>query len=159
MSSVSSGCCSSFTDRCSALGLGLLPVVTGALAGVAAVALGFGVVHGLTLGFGTTLIGEAVDYSIYFLVQSSPATSQATADRGRWIVAFWPTIRLGMLTSVVGFCTLLFSGFPGLAQLGLYSVSGIVVAAAVTRYRAAGAACRLISASAICRSSAMRSRR
>ena len=39
-----------------------------------------------------------------------------------------------MLTSVIGFCTLLFSGFPGLAQLGLYSVSGIVVAAAVTRF-------------------------
>ena len=39
-----------------------------------------------------------------------------------------------MLTSVVGFATLLFSGFPGLAQLGLYSVSGIVVAAGVTRF-------------------------
>ena len=47
---------------------------------------------------------------------------------------FWPTIRLGMLTSVVGFVTLLFSRFPGLAQLGLYSVSGLVVAAGVTRF-------------------------
>ena len=34
-------------------------------------ALGFGVVHGITLGFGTTLIGEAVDYSIYLFVQST----------------------------------------------------------------------------------------
>ena len=41
-----------------ALGLGLLPVASGALAAVAAVSLGFGEVHGLTLGFGTTLIGE-----------------------------------------------------------------------------------------------------
>ena len=117
-----------------ALGLGLLPVVTGAVVGVAAVSLGFGVVHGITLGFGTTLIGEAVDYSIYFLVQSSPSTQELAGDRERWIAAFWPTIRLGMLTSVVGFCTLLLSGFPGLAQLGLYSVSGIFVAAAVTRF-------------------------
>ena len=44
--------------------LSLLPVVSGALAGVVAVSLGFGVVHGVTLGFGVTLIGEAVDYSI-----------------------------------------------------------------------------------------------
>lgn len=116
-----------------ALGLGLLPVVTGAVAGVAAVSLGFGIVHGITLGFGTTLIGEAVDYSIYFLVQSSPKNDQAV-DGGDWIVTFWPTVRLGMLTSAVGFCTLLFSGFPGLAQLGLYSVTGIIVAAAVTRF-------------------------
>ena len=53
-----------------ALALGLLPVATGALIGIAAVALGFGAVHGITLGFGITLIGESVDYSIYFFVQS-----------------------------------------------------------------------------------------
>ncbi|HEV8019025.1 MAG TPA: MMPL family transporter, partial [Steroidobacteraceae bacterium] len=52
-----------------ALGLTLIPVASGALAGVAAVALGFGAVHGLTLGFGVTLIGEAVDYSIYLFIQ------------------------------------------------------------------------------------------
>jgi len=43
-----------------ALALGLVPVACGALAGVAAVALGFGAVHGITLGFGTALIGEAI---------------------------------------------------------------------------------------------------
>ena len=47
---------------------------------------------------------------------------------------FWPTIRLGVLTSVVGFSTLLLSGFPGLAQLGLYSITGLITAAAVTRF-------------------------
>src|SRR5271167_4474514 len=54
-----------------ALGLGLLPVASGALLGIAAVALGFGAVHEVTLGFGVTLIGESVDYSIYFFIQSS----------------------------------------------------------------------------------------
>src|SRR3546814_829910 len=53
----------------SALVLGFLPVLTGILAGVASVSLGFGVVHGITLGFGTALIGEAVDYSIYLFIQ------------------------------------------------------------------------------------------
>ena len=112
------------------LTLGLVPVVSGALAGVAAVSLGFGEVHGLTLGFGTTLIGEAVDYSIYLFVQSDKTTS----SKGDWVKRFWPTVRLGVLTSVIGFASLLLSGFPGLAQLGLYSIVGLLVAAAVTRF-------------------------
>lgn len=114
-----------------ALGLGLVPVVSGALAGIAAVSLGFGVVHGITLGFGTTLIGEAIDYSIYLFVQAE--RGERAGDRA-WLAGFWPTIRLGVLTSIAGFCALLFSGLPGLAQLGLYSITGLAAAAAVTRF-------------------------
>jgi predicted exporter len=113
-----------------ALALGFLPVATAVLAGIAAVSLGFGAVHGITLGFGTALIGEAVDYSIYLFVQSG----QGSADRQHWIRQFWPTIRLGVLTSLCGFAALLLSGFPGLAQLGLYSIAGLVAAATVTRF-------------------------
>src|SRR5450631_2367327 len=116
-----------------ALGLGLLPVATGALAGVAAVALGFGAVHGITLGFGITLIGESVDYSIYFFIQSlHGGTTGSPGDA--WRRQLWPTVRLGMLTSVCGFASLLPSGFPGLAQLGLYSITGLIAAALVTRF-------------------------
>jgi len=107
-----------------ALVLGLLPVASGALAGIAAVALGFGAVHGITLGFGVTLIGEAVDYSIYLFIQ----------NRGDFLDSVWPTLRLGVLTSVVGFAALLPSAFPGVAQLGLYSVAGLIAAALVTRF-------------------------
>ena len=118
--------------------LGLLPVVSGVLAAIATVSLGYGVVQGLTLGFGTTLMGEAVDYSIYLFVQSSAVAAhgsdQAGDTRGAWVRRFWPTIRLGMLTSVVGFATLLLSDFPGLAQLGAYSIAGLVTAALVTRF-------------------------
>jgi predicted exporter len=103
--------------------LGLLPVVSGALAGVAAVAVGFGVVHGITLGFGVTLIGESVDYSIYLFIQSRGPPG-----------ALWRTIVLGVLTSVCGFASLLPSTFPGLAQLGLFSIAGLIAAAAVTRF-------------------------
>jgi len=113
--------------------LGLLPVLSGALAGVVAVALGFGVVHGVTLGFGATLIGEAVDYSVYLLVQSQRSDARG-ADTGGWVLSLWPTIRLGMLTSICGFAALLPSAFPGLAQLGLYSIAGLIAAGLVTRY-------------------------
>ena len=123
-----------------ALALGLLPVLSGGIAAVAAVGAGFGYVHGLTLGFGTTLIGEAVDYSIYLFIQSERARvgigGNGGSDLGdrQWVERFWPTIRLGVLTSICGFASLLFSGFPGLAQLGLYSITGLVVAAVVTRF-------------------------
>ena len=111
-----------------ALLLTFVPVVSGALAGVAAVALGFGAVHGITLGFGVTLIGEAVDYAVYLFVQSG---SDASSE---WRSRVWPTIRLGMLTSVCGFAALVPSGFQGLAQLGLFSIAGLVTAALVTRF-------------------------
>ena len=107
-----------------ALALTLVPVASGALAGVAAVALGFGAVHGITLGFGVTLIGEAVDYSIYLFLQRG----------AQFRTGVWPTIRLGMLTSICGFAALLPSAFPGLAQLGLYSIAGLIAAALVTRF-------------------------
>lgn len=110
-----------------ALVLSLLPVLTGALAGAAAVSLGFGTIHGATLGFGIALMGEAVDYAIYLLMQSGGVDSN-------WKGTFWPTIRLGVLTSVCGFASLLFSGFPGLAQLGLFAIAGLATAAVVTRF-------------------------
>jgi predicted exporter len=109
--------------------LGILPVLSAVAAGITAVSLGFGQVHGLTLGFGTTLIGEAVDYAIYFFVQRT--STQDSANDAR---QFWRTIWLGVLTSIAGFAALLSSSFPGLAQLGLYSVVGLVTAVLVTRY-------------------------
>jgi predicted exporter len=109
--------------------LALIPVASGALAGVAAVGLGFGFVHGITLGFGVTLIGEAVDYAIYVLTQSAPDSPPRTTLR-----RIWPTLRLGLFTSVVGFSAMLLSGFPGFVQLGLFTISGLIVALSVTRF-------------------------
>jgi predicted exporter len=114
--------------------LGLVPVASGALAGIAAVALGFGVVQGVTLGFGVTLIGEGVDYSIYLFVQSRSRLREGSAGEPASVWTVWPTIRLGMLTSVCGFASLLPSGFPGLAQLGLYSLTGVLAAGLATRF-------------------------
>ena len=42
---------------------------------------GFGAVHGITLGFGVTLIGEAVDYSIYLFVQGGVRRSATGGAR------------------------------------------------------------------------------
>jgi predicted exporter len=118
-----------------ALVAAFLPVGSGVIAGIAAVSLGFGSVHGVTLGFGATLIGEAVDYAIYYLIQARGHAAAAPGAGWRgWHASGWPTIRLGLLTSVCGFAALLFSGFPGLAQLGVFSITGLCAAAATARF-------------------------
>lgn len=113
--------------------LGLLPVLTGIVIGLAAVSFGFSMIHGMTIGFGITLIGEAVDYAIYLFIQrpqrDTDGMGASTAGR-----ALWRTIGLGVATSVAGFGTLLFSDFQGLAQLGLFTIAGLFAAAAVTRW-------------------------
>jgi predicted exporter len=109
--------------------LGLLPVLSGIVAGVAGVSLVFGFVHGITLGFGVTLIGEAVDYAIYLLTQTPPGAAPAAT-----LPRIWPTLRLGMLTSVCGFSAMLLSSFIGFAQLGLFTITGLLVALSVTRW-------------------------
>ena len=109
--------------------LGILPVASGALAAIGAVSLAFGFVHGITLGFGVTLIGESLDYAIYLFTQTAPG--EEARDTLRRI---WPTLRLGVLTSAVGFSAMLFSNFVGFAQLGLFSIVGLVTAAGVTRF-------------------------
>lgn len=101
-----------------------LPTATGALAGLAAVAVAFGSIHGITLGFGLTLIGEAVDYAVYVQVQRQ-------RDDNTYL---WRGLWLAMLTSSAGFVAMMLSGFAGLMQLGLMSMVGIAVAASVARF-------------------------
>ena len=111
------------------LALSLLPVASGALAGIAAVSVGYGVVYGVTLGFGITLIGEAVDYAIFFFTRLAPGKPPNQA-----LDKIWPTLRLGMMTTVCGFSPMFLANFPGFAQLGLFSVVGLIVAVLVTRW-------------------------
>ncbi|MCZ7566327.1 MAG: MMPL family transporter [Burkholderiales bacterium] len=115
--------------RVALVGFGVLPVATGMLAGISAVSLGFDIVHGITLGFGATLIGEAADYSTYLLASRARSeTLAATAQR------VWPTLRLAVLTTVFGSLAMLASSFAGLAQLGLLLFVGALAAGLVTRH-------------------------
>jgi predicted exporter len=111
------------------LALAFVPVVSGALVGIAAVGLVFRTIHGITLGFGATLIGEAVDYAVYLFTQTGPDSPvERTLER------IWPTLRLGVLTSICGFSAMLLSSFEGFAQLGLFTITGLAVAVCVTRW-------------------------
>ena len=99
--------------------LSLIPLSTGILAGMLAVQGWFGFIHGITLGFGITLLGVVDDYPIH-LFSHLTARSSASAV----MQAIWPTMRLGVLTTAIAFASLLLAGFPALAQLGLFAVAG-----------------------------------
>ena len=109
--------------------IGVIPLASGALAGTAAVSLIFGGIHGITLGFGATLIGVAADYPNHLFTHSAPGESPHHAIR-----RIWPTLRLGILTNVAGFAAMLFSGFQGLSQLGVFAVAGLLAAGASCRW-------------------------
>lgn len=109
--------------------LALIPVLTGLAAAIAAVGLAFGGCHIITIGFGATLIGEAVDYPTYLFAQRDP--SEPVRDTA---VRVWPTLRLAVLTTVFGSLAMLASSFTGIAQLGLFTVVGVGVAGLLTRY-------------------------
>lgn len=109
--------------------LSLVPLLTGLLTAGISVYLTFGSIHAMTLAFGATLIGVAIDYPLH-------AFAHLGSDRSPklGIAQVWPTILLGATTTAVGYGAMLFSGFPGLSQLALFAMTGLLTAAAATRW-------------------------
>ena len=106
-----------------------VPLAVGTLAGLVVVDAVFGYVHGAALGFGMTMLGVCDDYPILLVTNRAPGeTLRQTARR------IWPTLRLATAAAVAGLVPMLASGFPGLAQLGLFAASGLAGAALSTRF-------------------------
>jgi predicted exporter len=109
--------------------LSLIPISSGIVVGMITVNGWFGFVHGITLGFGITLLGVVDDYPIHLFSHLTPGSSAPAVMR-----AIWPTMRVGIGTTAIGFSSLLFAGYPALAQLGLLALVGLLTAALVTRW-------------------------
>ncbi|MDH4078190.1 MAG: MMPL family transporter [Nitrospira sp.] len=109
--------------------LSLIPISSGIVAGMIAVNAWFGFVHGITVGFGITLLGVVDDYPIHLFSHMTTRDSAKAVMR-----TIWPTMRMGALTTAIGFSSLLLAGYPALAQLGLLALVGILTGAFVTRW-------------------------
>jgi len=118
-----------FLRRLSALPLLFLPLCAGFAAGTAVTAAVFGDVHITTLGFGVTLLGIAVDYPLHLMARVRSGQRPVTAARG-----IWGALLIAAMTTVIAFLPLTVSSFPGLAQLGVFSVVGLLAAVATTRW-------------------------
>jgi predicted exporter len=103
-----------------------VPALCGVLAGVCATAAGFGTVHAITLAFGTTLLGEAVDYPSYLLTAYTPGATWSSV-RGTARRAY----ALAVLTTAAGALAFLASGIAGLVEVGVLTAVGIAAAGAI----------------------------
>ncbi|MBL8730046.1 MAG: MMPL family transporter [Planctomycetes bacterium] len=104
-----------------------LPVLgVGFLAGTSACLLAFGSVHGLTLAFGASLLGVAIDYSLHFCAHH--ALAPAAGGPRQTLRHIWPSLFLSAATTVVAFVALLVATFPGLRELALFAAVGISAA-------------------------------
>ena len=104
-----------------------VPVVLSIAVAALVVQLAYGVVHGVALGFGITMLGVSMDYPV-LMIGHRKAGEAATATRTR----IGPAFILAVGTATLGLSAMVFSGFPGMAQLGVFSAIGLVSAALAT---------------------------
>lgn len=109
--------------------LAALPLLSAGVAALAAVSTVFGTVHGITLAFGFTLIGVAQDYPMHLFSHQQVGRNPIQVVR-----SLWPTLATGLLSTCVGYLAFLFSGVKGLAQLSVFTITGLAVAGLTTRY-------------------------
>lgn len=107
-----------------------MPLACGIICAIAVVLLVFGNINGITLAFGLTLIGVAIDYPIHFFTHLGGGKNPSRSS----LNLIWPTLRLGVLSTVIAYGSLLFSDLYGLRQLGLFTITGLLMAAMVTRW-------------------------
>ncbi|MEZ5931229.1 MAG: MMPL family transporter [Alphaproteobacteria bacterium] len=105
------------------LALASLPIVTGIVIGLAVTVLGFGSVHRITLAFGLTLLGVAIDYPLHLF--SHTHREERLRDTAKRILS---PMLLGAATTIAAFLVLGTGGFTGLAQLAAFIGSGLAAA-------------------------------
>ena len=104
-----------------------LPIASGVLVAVASVLLLFGHIHGVTLVFGMTLIGVAIDYPVHVL-------SAGSGQEHSRVETVWRTLRLGVISTLVAYFAFLLSDFNGLQQLGVFTIGGLLAASLTARW-------------------------
>ena len=106
-----------------------VPIVSGAVIGIAATALVFGPIHGITLAFGFTLLGVAQEYPIRLL-----SHRRAGASATQSLLGVWPLLRLAIASACIAYLAFFASGVAGLQQLATFTITGLLVAGAATRW-------------------------
>jgi predicted exporter len=112
-----------------AVGLSVVPLFSATLVGAAVTSVAFGWIHGITLGFCCTLLGIGVDYPI--VLMTFARGDRTVRERLRQVA---PMQRLGAALTAIGYLALLSPSFPGLSQVGLFSVTGVLTALLVTHH-------------------------
>ncbi|WP_299008560.1 MMPL family transporter [uncultured Shewanella sp.] len=105
------------------LTIALLTLSTGFLFALVGTLLIFHQIHLLTLVFGTSLIGIAIDYSFHFYCERLQRPKLSTSNIIKHI---FPAISLALLTSVLAYLSMGLAPFPGMQQVAVFCASGLI---------------------------------
>lgn len=108
------------------LALSLVTVGCGIVCAIAAVLLADGRIHLITLVFGASLIGEAVDYAIQYFAARLDAGERWQADASR--ARLLPGLAVALATSLIGYGALTLAPFPAIRQIALFAFAGLAAA-------------------------------
>lgn len=103
--------------------MSLLSIAFGSASAFVLVHAIYGQVHLLTLVFGASLIGVAIDYSLHFFVLLYRQGSHLSAWQAMQNIL--PEISLGLFTTMVAYACLWQSSLPGLRQIASFSAIGL----------------------------------
>lgn len=103
--------------------LTLLPGVYGILIATTLGLLVYGDLDGITLAFGTTLLGLTIDYPIHLL--NHHAMSPLHAPARRVVRNIFPSLALAAGTTAASYAGLAATSLPGFRQIAFFSVVGV----------------------------------
>ncbi|UPW19348.1 MMPL family transporter [Agarivorans sp. TSD2052] len=102
--------------------LAIAALFTGLVLALAVVSLCFEELHLLTLVFGASLIGIAIDYAFHFCAEHAGATKSATYT----LKQITPALLLSASSTIVAYLAMLFVPMPGIRQMALFCALGLL---------------------------------
>jgi predicted exporter len=105
--------------------LNLLVVGVGITVALAGSLVIFGELHVAALLFGTSLIGIAVDYGLFYTSSVFDPAGGTPLERLQRVM---PAIILALMAALLGYGALALAPFPGLRQIAVFSVIGLLAA-------------------------------
>lgn len=97
----------------------LLPIACGVLFALPLTWWIFGTLNLLTLAFGASLIGVAVDYALHLQSARQLAPQQPLSR-------LWPGLLLALVSSLAAYLAQLATPLPGLRQMGTFAILGLI---------------------------------
>lgn len=98
--------------------LALVPLLFGTIVATVVCYFLFGSIHGVTLAFGSSLLGVGIDYAEHYFSHFS-LTPERGADRVMHEVR--PGLGLGALTTMIGLAGIAWADFPGAKELAVFA--------------------------------------
>lgn len=104
--------------------LSLLSIFIGIVCGLVAVLASFGQIHIMTLVMSTSIIGIAIDYSLHYLTERLLHGDQESPYAS--LKKLISTLFIALCTSFIAYLVLLIAPFPGLKQLSMFAIFGLI---------------------------------